>query len=206
MACRLGSSPLARGLLDPSAVREAQDGIIPARAGFTSRLRATSSTSRDHPRSRGVYLIFVVTVSKIGGSSPLARGLQGALGLSPPVGGIIPARAGFTTRATAGRTSPRDHPRSRGVYIRSQAERSRSRGSSPLARGLRCCVPACAGGAGSSPLARGLPGASVTVTGVRGIIPARAGFTGGAPFVVSEGRDHPRSRGVYFSQALATFL
>ena len=258
MACRLGSSPLARGLLDPSAVREAQDGIIPARAGFTSRLRATSSTSRDHPRSRGVYvftrllalrtlgssplargllrarpkfatdrriiparagftpvtrrggtsttdhprsrgvyLIFVVTVSKIGGSSPLARGLQGALGLSPPVGGIIPARAGFTTRATAGRTSPRDHPRSRGVYIRSQAERSRSRGSSPLARGLRCCVPACAGGAGSSPLARGLPGASVTVTGVRGIIPARAGFTSARPSPRSCRSDHPRSRGVY---------
>ena len=131
-----GSSPLARGLLRARPKFATDRRIIPARAGFTPVTRRGGTSTTDHPRSRGVYLIFVVTVSKIGGSSPLARGLQGALGLSPPVGGIIPARAGFTTRATAGRTSPRDHPRSRGVYIKSTINTVASWGSSPLARGL----------------------------------------------------------------------
>ena len=180
--------------------------IIPARAGFTGRDSVYAHDLPDHPRSRGVYRESTEVMACRLGSSPLARGLLDPSAVREAQDGIIPARAGFTSRLRATSSTSRDHPRSRGVYIRSQAERSRSRGSSPLARGLRCCVPACAGGAGSSPLARGLPGASVTVTGVRGIIPARAGFTGGAPFVVSEGRDHPRSRGVYFSQALATFL
>ena len=51
-----GSSPLARGLLRPSRVRQ------PMRA--------------DHPRSRGVYPWTAAEVEAAAGSSPLARGLR----------------------------------------------------------------------------------------------------------------------------------
>ena len=93
-----GSSPLARGLL-PAPLREnVVAGIIPARAGFTERSRRCPESSRDHPRSRGVYHTSSWTVISVVGSSPLARGL-----LAVPAGddgrtGIIPARAGFTPR------------------------------------------------------------------------------------------------------------
>ena len=51
----VGSSPLARGL--PPAITDLAhaEGIIPARAGFTRRLRGEARSIRDHPRSRGVY-------------------------------------------------------------------------------------------------------------------------------------------------------
>ena len=74
--CSWGSSPLARGLRHPVDEGLRDQGIIPARAGFT-----TLATP--------IMLLFA-------GSSPLARGLRGH-----PAGAgvgirIIPARAGFT--------------------------------------------------------------------------------------------------------------
>ena len=111
------------------------------------------------------------------GSSPLARGLPADRVIGPLRGGIIPARAGFTTTAGAGAGSAGDHPRSRGVY------------APPSAR--PCSGP------GSSPLARGLPKRTATGPSRRRIIPARAGFTLVLGNGEGEGRDHPRSRGVY---------
>ena len=55
IGARLGSSPLARGLLWHVHGRGCQSGIIPARAGFTSNTCAGRTPSWDHPRSRGVY-------------------------------------------------------------------------------------------------------------------------------------------------------
>ena len=52
---RLGSSPLARGLRLYMGVMNAQRGIIPARAGFTSTGGRKCPKCSDHPRSRGVY-------------------------------------------------------------------------------------------------------------------------------------------------------
>ena len=49
---------------------------------------------------------------------------------------IIPARAGFTLRENAREYEEEDHPRSRGVYLKSLADRDLKAGSSPLARGL----------------------------------------------------------------------
>ena len=111
-----GSSPLARGLRRPGALRRAVRGIIPARAGFTPT---------DRPG-----------LSAWSGSSPLARGLRA--GLEPGVRGdrIIPARAGFTGHPDSRLPPDPDHPRSRGVYdVVAEAVIS-ARGSSPLARGL----------------------------------------------------------------------
>ena len=93
------------------------------------------------------------------------------------MGGIIPARAGFTARRAPPPRGGRDHPRSRGVYITRRSIRIINGGSSPLARGLRAEDHGRSG--------RG------------GIIPARAGFTCGSQGAAGRGWDHPRSRGVY---------
>ena len=73
--------------------------------------------------------------------------------------------------------SVRDHPRSRGVYLRMKRQLGPESGSSPLARGLLASHPR-----------RRRP---------TGIIPARAGFTPSASATVGSVEDHPRSRGVY---------
>ena len=91
------------------------------------------------------------------GSSPLARGLRldsrpdGALDL--------------------------DHPRSRGVYPRTETPVWSAEGSSPLARGL--------------------PAIGLRVSARPRIIPARAGFTSTRTPESWTSSDHPRSRGVY---------
>ena len=92
----VGSSPLARGLLDDSAQALALVGIIPARAGFTGVQPGAAGGRWDHPRSRGVYLIAGGRVLGATGSSPLARGLHHRTVLVQPDPRIIPARAGFT--------------------------------------------------------------------------------------------------------------
>ena len=152
-----GSSPLARGL--HHAVRGRTEGlrIIPARAGFTVCQADDGGASWDHPRSRGVYAARTRPHSRRTGSSPLARGLlaRGPQGAFGP--GIIPARAGFTCSWPARGLWSWDHPRSRGVYFARSGAGMRSRGSSPLARGLQ-------------------PGRRCR-RGPARIIPARAGFT-----------------------------
>ena len=50
-----GSSPLARGLLKGKPWKVFFEGIIPARAGFTSYDDVAGEGCADHPRSRGVY-------------------------------------------------------------------------------------------------------------------------------------------------------
>ena len=111
-----GSSPLARGLRDPGGVGEGQEGIIPARAGFTVACINTRPNRADHPRSRGVYRIENREQRYREGSSPLARGLQGSGEGAVVDAGIIPARAGFTALVPQRPGEVGDHPRSRGVY------------------------------------------------------------------------------------------
>ena len=113
---RMGSSPLARGLLEERGGVGAPQGIIPARAGFTPLRRAGSVGSWDHPRSRGVYRASTGPRTARGGSSPLARGLPLYPYFHTPTRGIIPARAGFTKATLLSGRADTDHPRSRGVY------------------------------------------------------------------------------------------
>ena len=192
-----GSSPLARGLRHGVLPGSGPPGIIPARAGFTRPKPASSPPPPDHPRSRGVYVIKAFADSGWLGSSPLARGLRQVVDGLPVVGGIIPARAGFTKArgrppltsgiipARAGFTrgcrerqpGQWDHPRSRGVYALEERCLNNPGGSSPLARGL-------------------LSWFQSYVQPVR-IIPARAGFTSSPAPGPPSSADHPRSRGVY---------
>ena len=175
-----GSSPLARGL--HSILRDIVEliGIIPARAGFTRRVRVHRPLrriiparagftgqfglavidDRDHPRSRGVYHYLESRRLTGSGSSPLARGLLVNHIVAEIERRIIPARAGFTSPRSRRGLADRDHPRSRGVYPPAHDEITFTNGSSPLARGL------LSGGWVEGQFGR--------------IIPARAGFTSGA--------------------------
>ena len=172
--------------------------IIPARAGFTSRLRLRAGPRRDHPRSRGVYVDAAGDHIALTGSSPLARGLRPVRRRRQCGLGIIPARAGFTACRTGWTGPPPDHPRSRGVYHRCSWGDCRWRRDHPRSRGVYC-LAAGSGSPwrGSSPLARGLPLLFDRSNHMRRIIPARAGFTGSPPSSRGPGPDHPRSRGVY---------
>ena len=176
-----GSSPLARGLLDPAHPEPEDMGIIPARAGFTSAAQTRTAGSGDHPRSRGVYTTPMRFPPPSPGSSPLARGLRGDVDRVPLAVRIIPARAGFTEDAPDTTDFKPDHPRSRGVYATADQSKELSTGSSPLARGLRE-LPSLAHTRG-------------------GIIPARAGFTRTSSISPWTPWDHPRSRGVYSPRA-----
>ena len=172
-----GSSPHARGLLLPVPAGAADCGIIPARAGFTARLKLPILLRADHPRTRGVYNTMTTPKPKQYGSSPHARGLPGSRWCSSLGLRIIPARAGFTRTILITPEGEADHPRTRGVYR-------------PFCL-VRHHIP------GSSPHARGLPSRPYPCEYAKGIIPARAGFTA---FLLSMRRmmaDHPRTRGVY---------
>ena len=92
-----GSSPLARGLRALGFHPDSWVRIIPARAGFTRSSRTRTGGSEDHPRSRGVYSRSCAPSGREPGSSPLARGLPAGSNPASPTGGIIPARAGFTS-------------------------------------------------------------------------------------------------------------
>ena len=131
-----GSSPLARGLRVPSALNRGCFGIIPARAGFTGGEAGVGGCGWDHPRSRGVYRAAPGPGGGPRGSSPLARGLLPVPCGDREAAGIIPARAGFTTRRSSISSCRWDHPRSRGVYFSASGRVMAPSGSSPLARGL----------------------------------------------------------------------
>ena len=131
-----GSSPLARGLPAHTPSRSTLMRIIPARAGFTGGRLLGVAAPGDHPRSRGVYIAYVPRGRRVGGSSPLARGLPAYAGQGRFHRRIIPARAGFTCGSSSGRSPMRDHPRSRGVYRLIVYRPLSDLGSSPLARGL----------------------------------------------------------------------
>ena len=177
-----GSSPLARGLPGRRHGPGLEPRIIPARAGFTRRPARSPRRKGDHPRSRGVYPGMSITMIRMAGSSPLARGLRRRRLGAGGARGIIPARAGFTAWTAPWSSTSTDHPRSRGVYGPAPAT-----ASSP---------------AGSSPLARGLPHGPLRGLRRPRIIPARAGFTRSCRSAYGDAGDHPRSRGVYQSGGL----
>ena len=175
--CACGSSPLVRGLLVGEHGFFKRMRIIPARAGFTPATPTTCPSAPDHPRSRGVYSVERHIIPAIGGSSPLARGLRRSGVCHWCFSWIIPARAGFTKAKAPSPSGPRDHPRSRGVYVSRARDASASHGSSPLARGLQVMA--------------------MSAHSHHRIIPARAGFTRRGSRSEPTKPDHPRSRGVY---------
>ena len=172
-----GSSPLSRGIHDAINLAANHIRIIPALAGNTAIVTRTTSTSSDHPRSRGEYYGNSPCCVHNQGSSPLSRGIRGHLPGGCGQGGIIPALAGNTPLALAHLSHARDHPRSRGEYWGIISTRLLRLGSSPLSRGI--LLSKCKN------RARGR------------IIPALAGNTWLITNIIGPQSDHPRSRGEY---------
>ena len=120
-----------------------------------------------------------MVVVKMQGSSPHTRGALRVHLVNAFDIGIIPAYAGSTSRHTAPRTRPRDHPRIRGEH-----------GTAPPAR---YSYP------GSSPHTRGALIYRVYGARVLGIIPAYAGSTYRKTCKVKMLWDHPRIRGEHIT-------
>ena len=174
--CRgTGSSPLVRGARSGQGKQRQVDRIIPARAGSTGFSEASSTSSRDHPRSCGEHIQIYSKLVLNGGSSPLVRGALPVLRTLRKNPGIIPARAGSTLAVASLRCPSQDHPRSCGEHWPRPPAPSLPSGSSPLVRGARLAV--------------------LVYQGRAGIIPARAGSTTDAHGACLMLRDHPRSCG-----------
>ena len=193
-----GSSPHTRGLPGGPGGLGGGVGIIPAHAGFTTRRGRGPARSRDHPRTRGVYVDEVRDRDGSEGSSPHTRGLRVEVAGGGGELGIIPAHAGFTGRQRGPRARVRDHPRTRGVYMTASLALAGNAGSSPHTRGLPTRpsrIPVIprdhprtrgvylkwgfpgAAERGSSPHTRGLLLRGRQHQGRDRIIPAHAGFT-----------------------------
>ena len=172
-----GSSPLSRGIHDHARCPYPARRIIPALAGNTLSEAVLIRPIGDHPRSRGEYESLLRADAETRGSSPLSRGIRGAVKDVSGDAGIIPALAGNTAATSVPARPRRDHPRSRGEY-----------GSRLVSRSLP---------PGSSPLSRGIPQPGRPEEPPTRIIPALAGNTqllGVENPVIT---DHPRSRGEY---------
>ena len=111
-----GSSPLARGTRVVSHCWLPVRGLIPARVGNTNPARRRGHPKGAHPRSRGEHVMCQHLLGSFRGSSPLARGTQLGIGADTVAKGLIPARAGNTTRHWCRYRGKGAHPRSRGEH------------------------------------------------------------------------------------------
>ena len=170
-----GSSPHARGAPHDSRHLVGRDGIIPACAGSTAAELIGEPWNWDHPRMRGEHPPSSESTSAMWGSSPHARGAPSYTPADGIEQGIIPACAGSTPLTTRLLLARGDHPRMRGEHAPDNASATRSRGSSPHARG--------------APLRPFRPPGGV------GIIPACAGSTRRSNSLSYSSGDHPRMRG-----------
>ena len=193
-----GSSPLSRGIRKQQGNVLTIRGIIPALAGNTATRSSAQLMRADHPRSRGEYATKHPLVDASRGSSPLSRGIPNYCcgggygpGIIPALAGntlaglvahrlgkrIIPALAGNTPHPAHAAGTTKDHPRSRGEYLKVRLNLFCETGSSPLSRGI-------------------LPKVCRLGPSWR-IIPALAGNTIPIGHQHHTMQDHPRSRGEY---------
>ena len=170
-----GSSPRVRGKQALKFIQEANQRIIPARAGQTGLLGAAGLGGADHPRACGANASSAAACKSLAGSSPRVRGKPRIGGATRMVLRIIPARAGQTPERNPRERSGPDHPRACGA--------NKSHTVSPHWR------------TGSSPRVRGKPSAYTTLEFAVRIIPARAGQTRSIRSTEHATSDHPRACG-----------
>ena len=136
----MGSSPRVRGAAALGVDLGRLAGIIPARAGSSDPIEKKSRPSRDHPRACGEQEGRSSLQEGKQGSSPRVRGAVGAARADEAEHGIIPARAGSSTRASPSKITPWDHPRACGEQFLRTRKTSSNRGSSPRVRGAVAIV------------------------------------------------------------------
>ena len=93
-----GSSPRVRGAVGRRGRVREHLGIIPARAGSSTDVAASTTYYQDHPRACGEQVGEHVAARVGAGSSPRVRGAAVKLTDARVAEGIIPARAGSRTR------------------------------------------------------------------------------------------------------------
>ena len=130
-----GSSPQARGTVNPNADAHRLDRFIPAGAGNSQNQFQTLSRRPVHPRRRGEQMITSARSSGVTGSSPQARGTVDFLAHLPAPRRFIPAGAGNSPGRACRALPPAVHPRRRGEQRTPLRTVSVSHGSSPQARG-----------------------------------------------------------------------
>ena len=152
-----GSSPRGRGKQTKEYLELSNQGLIPARAGKTSRLTDRAATWAAHPRAGGENSIGRRRHGLHEGSSPRGRGKHDSGRARRPRVRLIPARAGKTFGLLSSFARVAAHPRA---------------GGENSGAGVSVTV-----GAGSSPRGRGKPLRGLPNLGGERLIPARAGKT-----------------------------
>ena len=112
-----GSSPHTRGAHARGGASGTDDRIIPAYAGSTKGIIASSTHRPDHPRIRGEHKLNRLKKQGVDGSSPHTRGAR--------------------YREIGFETIDMDHPRIRGEHWRLLSRAHPGHGSSPHTRGAR---------------------------------------------------------------------
>ncbi len=176
-----GSPPRERGAQLPCLCCRRIEGITPARAGSTSRIRAARCTSWDHPRASGEHGPVLRSVLTGRGSPPRERGARPGPAVSLDGTGITPARAGSTASPGSSCRRRADHPRASGEHRVTRLVVSTTRGSPPRERGAQRVRLHEHSGAG--------------------ITPARAGSTRRCGRTCRSAWDHPRASGEHASTA-----
>ena len=172
---RRGSSPRVRGKLDQQIWELKAPRLIPARAGKTPRSTTTSCPAAAHPRACGENRLRAGRILRQAGSSPRVRGKRRRRSRVPGGVGLIPARAGKTSRRRSRGRPCSAHPRACGENLPRSTTQAACRGSSPRVRGK--------------------PPPSPARTPKSGLIPARAGKTVGVGVKRDDAGAHPRACG-----------
>ena len=114
---RAGSSPRMRGTPGDLEADCVVDGIIPAYAGNTVRVRGGDVAAWDHPRVCGEHSPQAQNLIIAVGSSPRMRGTRHPRSHRSRGCGIIPAYAGNTTAPNTNDWRIGDHPRVCGEHV-----------------------------------------------------------------------------------------
>ena len=132
-----GSPPHTRGIQKQGYFRVFLCRITPAHAGNTAHDVRFFQSQWDHPRTRGEYSGMIFSARLVLGSPPHTRGILLGKGGGTQTYGITPAHAGNTIFQLFDQLDKRDHPRTRGEYLRSGEGTPFKKGSPPHTRGIR---------------------------------------------------------------------
>ncbi|EIG93374.1 hypothetical protein EC970246_2535 [Escherichia coli 97.0246] len=130
-----GLSPLARGTHCGSERQAGYNRFIPAGAGNTGSTAGAIVAAAVYPRWRGEHSRSSLSVSRITGLSPLARGTREFSKNTAFITRFIPAGAGNTSTNPAFIPDNTVYPRWRGEHYGSIDRPASNSGLSPLARG-----------------------------------------------------------------------
>ena len=134
---RNGSSPLTRGTLFGTSIKNIIDRFIPAYAGNSRKTLRSISLITVHPRLRGELPARNFNLLSDDGSSPLTRGTQVICLRNQIVTRFIPAYAGNSSLSNSTISEQTVHPRLRGELAHIELGVVLGGGSSPLTRGTQ---------------------------------------------------------------------